>query len=229
MNQNETPLLLAIDTSTDICSIVISNENKIFIHYLINIKRLHDKLLAEITRRALNDMDISLSSIDAVAISSGPGSFTGLRIGASFAKALCIDESPKLISVPTLFAYSVAAEEFAHLLNFNKIHALITANSGIVYHQIFDSNSQKISEPEMLQMKDVISNLALINNQNNNNELFIGNALLSIENTNFVKYSELNFMDAIKISKAGWRLFNQHSFIDPSTFEPEYIQDFLPK
>jgi len=228
MTQLENPLLLGIETSADICSVAISSENYNYIHYLINIKRFHDKLLAEITRRALNDLEIDLSSIDAVAISSGPGSFTGLRIGASFAKALCINGSPKFISVPTLFAYSVAAEEIARMFRIKKIHSIITANSGIIYHQIYDNNSNELSVTEMIKMNDFIENIK--NTEDSDNiDLYVGNALQSFNNVEILNYTELNYMDAIKISKAGWRLYKKGKFTDPTSFEPQYIQDVITK
>ena len=228
MNNIEQPLILSIDTSGDICSVSISSKNSFFLHYSINVKRYHDKLLAEITRRAMNDLEIDISSIDAIAISSGPGSFTGLRIGASFAKALCIDESPKLIAVPTLFAYSVAAEEVSNLLGIKKIHSLITANSGIVYHQLFDNNSNELSKPEMLKIDDIIENIKT-NKDNYRADFFVGNAVNSMSNINVLQYSELNSMDALKTSAAGWRLYNQALFVDSLTFEPQYIQDVITK
>ena len=224
----EKPLILSIDTSGDICSIAISSSNSFYLHYSINVKRYHDKLLAEITRRAMNDLEIDFSSIDAIAISSGPGSFTGLRIGASFAKALCIDESPKLIAVPTLLAYSVVAEETANLLGIKKIHSLISANSGITYHQLFDNKSNKLSEPEMLKIDNIIQDI-----QNNKDDckadFFVGNAVASLNNLNVLQISELNLMDALKNSVTAWRLYNQGLFTDPLTFEPEYIQDVITK
>jgi len=227
MNQINHPLLLSIDTSSDICSVAISSINTLYIHYEINVKKYHDKLLAELTRRALNDLEINIASIDAVAISSGPGSFTGLRIGASLAKALCIDEHPKLIAVPTLFAYSVAAEEIANLIGIKYIHSLISANSGIVYHQLYDNHSNKINEPEMLKISDIID--FVNNNKNNNTDFYVGNAVEFLKNTELLKYSEINTMDAVKISKAGWRLYNQGEFADATNFEPMYIQDAIVK
>ncbi|HRS01036.1 MAG TPA: tRNA (adenosine(37)-N6)-threonylcarbamoyltransferase complex dimerization subunit type 1 TsaB [Bacteroidota bacterium] len=228
MNQLENPLLLAIETSADICSVSISSENYIYVHYLINIKRFHDKLLAEITRRALNDLELELSSIDTVALSSGPGSFTGLRIGASFAKALCVDGSPKFISVPTLFAYSVASEEIVQILEIKRIHSIITANSGIIYHQLFDNKSNELSEIEMIKMNDFIENINYTENRNNS-DLYVGNALELIDNIKLLNYKELNYMDAHKVSKAGWRLYKQGKFSDPTNFEPQYIQDIITK
>lgn len=228
MNQIEKPLILSIDTSADICSIAISNRNSFYLHYAINVKRYHDKLLADLTHRALNDLEIDLSSIDAIAISSGPGSFTGLRIGASFVKALCIDESPKLIAVPTLLAYSISAEEISNLLGINKIHTLISANSGIVYHQLFDNKSNKLSEPEMLKIDDIIQDIQT-NKDNCTADFFVGNAVNSLRNMNVSQYSELNIMDAIKTSAAAWRLYSQGLFADSLTFEPQYIQDVITK
>lgn len=213
----QSPLILSIDTSADSCSVLISSKNNLLLSYSIKIKRLHDKLLAELTNRALKDLDISLDAISAVAISSGPGSFTGLRIGASFSKALTIDNSPKLISLPTLYAFAVEFEPFAKLMNYSSITSVISANSGMIYKQIFNLNSEPISDIEFLH-KDKL--------QLNDETLLCGNFDDTIANNNNNFYTKLT---PESIAEAAYRLFLNNKFVNSIDFEPLYIQEFIPK
>lgn len=215
--QLQTPLILSIDTSADSCNVLISSKNNLLLSYSIKIKRLHDKLLAELTNRALKDLNISISNLAAIAISSGPGSFTGLRIGAAFAKALTIDNSPKLISLPTLYAFAVEYETFAKKMNSKSITAIISANSGMIYKQIFNLNSEPQSQIEFIS-KDSL--------QLTNDTFLCGN--ITNLNENFPT-NPFNKLTPESIAESAYRLFLNDKFINSIDFEPLYIQDFVPR
>lgn len=210
-------LILSIDTSAINCSVVISENNKLLLSYSINIKKLHDRLLADFVKRALSDLSIPFSKISAVAISSGPGSFTGLRIGASFVKALAIDNSPKLIPLPTLQLFSIQAESIAKAYGLSKITSIISANSGMVYSQLFDVNSNCIHEPMFMHSSEVeFSKDSLY--CCDTNRIFSHDRIINIDNI---------YPDTL--AEGAYRKFIKSSFIDSELYEPEYIQDFVFK
>lgn len=210
-------LILSIDTSAINCSVVISENNNLLLSYSINLKKLHDKLLADFVKRALSDLSLPFSKISAVAISSGPGSFTGLRIGASFVKALTIDNSPKLIPLPTLQLFSIQAESIAKAYGLSKITSIISANSGMIYSQLFDNNSNCIHEPMFMHSSEVeFSKDSLY--CCDTNRIFSHDRIININNI----YPET-------LAEGAYRKFQTSSFIDATLYEPEYIQDFVFK
>lgn len=94
--------ILHIETSTDVCSVALS-ENGACLHYDINREgQAHAKVLAPFVRDALSFADNHAIPVDAVSVSIGPGSYTGLRIGLSTAKGVCYGRNIPLITLPTL-------------------------------------------------------------------------------------------------------------------------------
>lgn len=107
--------VLAIDTSSIVASVAIVEEEKLVAEFTINNKKTHSQTLLPMLEQMVKFADVSLESVDAIAISGGPGSFTGLRIGAATAKGLGLALNKPLIHVPTLkaLAYNmVGTSEF---------------------------------------------------------------------------------------------------------------------
>ncbi len=212
----EFPLILSLDTSLEICTIAISSGNTLIAENSINIKKLHDKLLAQMAKQSLSNLGLGIADLDAVAISSGPGSFTGLRIGAAFAIGLTIDNTPKLISLPTLLLFSVQSEEIAKLLNCTQIETILTANSGMAYHQLFNLNSNVISQPIFEKIQEI---------QPKEKSFIAGNYKISDRpflNTN-------NFIHPWVLAETSYRFYQNNQFIQSNEFEPIYLQEFIPK
>ena len=94
--------ILHIETSTDVCSVALSQDG-VCLHEEIDTNgRRHAEILAPFVEEAVSFADSHAIPLDAVAVSQGPGSYTGLRIGVSMAKGICFGQDLKLISVPTL-------------------------------------------------------------------------------------------------------------------------------
>lgn len=94
--------ILAIDTSSMVASAAVVDDDKLVAEYIINHKKTHSEQLMPIIEQVLQGCGTSIGEIDAVAVASGPGSFTGLRIGAATAKGLAHACGIKIIGVPTL-------------------------------------------------------------------------------------------------------------------------------
>lgn len=109
---NETAPILAIETSGEICgACVYYNENKFF-DFNIKLKNAHSEKLFGLIDAALNSAGITLTEINAIAVSAGPGSFTGLRIGMAAAKGLCIGQNKPIICAPTFDAAAYQISRF---------------------------------------------------------------------------------------------------------------------
>lgn len=101
--------ILAIDTTGLVASIAIVDENKTIGEFTTNYKKTHSQTLMPMLEQLMKILDMELSEIDYIACASGPGSFTGLRIGGATAKGLAHGLNKKIIPVPTLdaLAYNV--------------------------------------------------------------------------------------------------------------------------
>lgn len=120
--------ILGIETSADPLSVALVADGQLQGLFLLGEPHVHDRMAAELIRRLLEDCGLELSQLDAVAISAGPGSFTGLRIGASLAKGLCLDAPPVLVAVPTLEALAEQAVPLAALLGLQYILACLPSH-----------------------------------------------------------------------------------------------------
>jgi tRNA threonylcarbamoyladenosine biosynthesis protein TsaB len=94
--------VLAIDTSSMVASVAVMDEQKLLAEYTVSHKRTHSEQLMPMIERVLESCDTRIGDIDAIAVASGPGSFTGLRIGAATAKGLAHACNIKIVGVPTL-------------------------------------------------------------------------------------------------------------------------------
>ncbi|MFH1008077.1 MAG: tRNA (adenosine(37)-N6)-threonylcarbamoyltransferase complex dimerization subunit type 1 TsaB [Candidatus Latescibacterota bacterium] len=99
-----TMLVLGIETATWLGSVALVTESVVIAEYSLNIRRTHSERLMGMIARLLSDADVALEDLDGIAVSIGPGSFTGLRIGLSTAKGLCFANDLPLLAVPTLEA-----------------------------------------------------------------------------------------------------------------------------
>ena len=133
------PCILNIETSTDICSVALSVDGECVFNREDRTGHNHSVSLGVFVDETLTYADARDMHIDAVAVSCGPGSYTGLRIGVSMAKGICYARDAKLVAVPTLELLCVpvllgerAAEENALLC------PMIDARRMEVYAQLFD-------------------------------------------------------------------------------------------
>ena len=95
-------IILSIDSSTPVAGISVSDGNKLLGEVMINTQNTHSEKLMPMVQQILNDLQMNIQQIDAVAVTCGPGSFTGLRIGMATAKGIVQGGNKKLIAIPTL-------------------------------------------------------------------------------------------------------------------------------
>ena len=139
------PLILHLETSTKVCSVALS-QNGILLSHLDQSSDgyIHGEVLTLMIQDVLQSAKVTLEQIHAISYSSGPGSYTGLRIGLSTAKGLCFALQIPLIAIPTHLALFELAKQNG-LSSPTSVLALLDARRTEVYMQIFDSegNSQE--------------------------------------------------------------------------------------
>ena len=135
--------ILHLETATDICSVAISRLKEL-LSYRHSVKRnSHAEILNTLVQQSLDDARLRMSDLDAVAVSSGPGSYTGLRIGLSTAKGLCYALGIPLIGISTLDALAQAAIA-AHGDREAYYLPMIDARRMEVYTAVYDSEGERV-------------------------------------------------------------------------------------
>jgi len=214
--------ILSIETATTNCSVSLSNEGEILVlkedynNNFSHAERLHVYIDA-----VLKDAKITLPKLDAIAVSKGPGSYTGLRIGVSAAKGLCYALDIPLISIATL-------EALAHQIKIEEgvIVPMLDARRMEVYSAVFDFEHDQIRATQ-----------AQILEENSFNEYFekgpvyfIGSGvektkeLIVHKNAIFVenKLPSTNEMGLLAYNK-----YKKNDIEDVAYFEPYYLKDFI--
>ncbi len=219
-SKQSSSLLLCIETSGSLCGVALADAASQMLLAELSFSEpfLHDRLLAEATRSLLAMSGIALSDLAAVAVSAGPGSFTGLRIGAAFAKALCFENSPKLLAVPTLQAIALAAAPAARLLGKESICVGIPSHKHLVYVQHFSLDNVPLGAIELLD-ETLLTSASDI--------FYAGGAFLGKAGAQTLP--ELCRITPAMIAGCAITRFHEQAFIPAEDFVPLYAQEFVPK
>tara|TARA_B100000768_G_scaffold79674_1_gene75796 strand:+ start:4898 stop:5566 length:669 start_codon:yes stop_codon:yes gene_type:complete len=218
--------ILNIESSTTNCSISLCFDGKVIsIREKNNEKYSHSTKLHTFIKHVLNESNVSLQELSAIAVSKGPGSYTGLRIGVAAAKGLCYALDIPLISIPTLLV-------LAKQIKFKKeglIIPVLDARRNEVYSGVYDTSYNKMRKvmPEIIN-EDSFGELA-----SNNKLYFIGNGQekcnrLIKNNPNLIFSSYSTFPSANEMASLSFEQFNDSKFEDIAYFEPDYLKNFIP-
>ncbi len=138
--------ILALDSSGLVASVAVMEEDILLAEYTMNYKKTHSQTLLPMVDEMAKMIELDLSTVDAIAVAGGPGSFTGLRIGSATAKGLGLALKKPLISVPTVdgLAYNLCGTD-------KLVCPLMDARRNQVYTGIyeFEGSSLKVLEPQM--------------------------------------------------------------------------------
>ena len=143
--------ILAIDSSSMVATVAITTDGILNAEYTINHKKTHSQTLLPMIAEIVKMIEIDLDSIDAVAITGGPGSYTGLRIGSATAKGIGLALNKPIINVPTMdaLAYNLYSSQYV-------ICPIMDARRGQVYTGIykFEETEMKTIKPQCIMMID---------------------------------------------------------------------------
>jgi tRNA threonylcarbamoyladenosine biosynthesis protein TsaB len=217
--------ILCIETATKNCSVALSVNGSVIALYEDNPKNeagkhfSHAEKLQQYITQVLAEAKVSKNKLDAVAVSKGPGSYTGLRIGVSAAKGLCYALDIPLISISTLAS-------LARQVNGTLVIPMLDARRMEVYSAVFSSEMEQIrhTEAQIITQDSFETYLAgavvtFIGDGvekfqamcTHPNAVFINNALPSA--------SQMAAIATIK--------YNKSTFEDVAYFEPYYLKDFI--
>ena len=214
--------ILHIETSSRNCSVAISDGEKLLcLCEEVSENYKQSESLHTFVEWALEGAEISLKDLDAVSLGKGPGSYTGLRIGAASAKGFCYGLKVPLIATNSL---ETMIEPFLGK-NYDVIIPLIDARRMEVYCAVFDGNSGEMITETEAKILDEKSFTELEGKK----VLFVGDGaakakdILQISNAEF----DANIYPSAKyLIKKSVEKFNQKDFEDVAYFEPFYLKDF---
>ena len=223
--------ILHIETSTDVCSVAVTNDMHLIWNEEDHSGPNHAVSLGVFVDQALSYIDHDGLELDAVAVSSGPGSYTGLRIGVSMAKGVCFGRDAKLISVPTLEALCTPlllgekVEEGALLC------PMLDARRMEVYAQIFDRALKEVRPIGA----DVVDADTYKEYLDKGPVYFFGNGAAKCKDV--ITHPNARFIDGIEtlaknMHPLSERRFYKGQFEDVAYFVPFYLKEFqatLPK
>jgi len=224
-------LILNIETSTQVCSVCLSDGGKVIAMRESNDDKSHARLLNLFIEEILKENKLNFGQLDAVAVSKGPGSYTGLRIGVSTAKGLCYAKNIPLIAVHTLesMAYGVIHHKY------NKSEGsdselvfvpMIDARRMEVYSAFFNINGEMIREVEA----EIIDENSYQDILKDKKMIFFGDGAEKIKSV--LKNSNAIFIDNVYPSSEYMAdlseiAFNKKQFENVAYFEPFYLKDFV--
>jgi len=213
-------LILSIETSSNTCGIALSSNGDVISEYSYFAKNNHDKLLAEYFSRTLIDSEIQITDLDAIALSTGPGSFTGIRIGSAFVKGLLFGSKVKFIAVPTLESLQSASLEFAKSLQKDVIASYIKSHKDLYFYQEFNLSTLIRTEIEIIEENNLKERLS-------KDVIYAGNYNLNFEQLKTL--SGLQKLTPRFVAKRAYEKFTQNEFDDIESYTPLYQLDFTPK
>lgn len=216
-------LILSIETSTTVCSVALTEQGKTMAKEILYTEQSHSTHLTLLIQAVLKKSKRKLSELKAVAVSEGPGSYTGLRIGVSTAKGLCYTLGVPLIAISTLkvMAKQMAVNEPSEAL----LIPMLDARRMEVYTATFTKELTLIQavRPVILDENSFSETLAA------DRVLFFGNGsnkfeeILTHENASFI--NEI-VPEAWAVGLLAAEKFEKDDFVDVAYFEPNYLKAY---
>jgi tRNA threonylcarbamoyladenosine biosynthesis protein TsaB len=226
------PVILHVETSTNVCSIAVSENGKLIFEKSNKEGLNHAKLLSPFINEALVFLSEKGKKLEAIAVSSGPGSYTGLRIGVSTAKGLCYGMDIPLISVSTLEIISIAAKKvLEETLNVN-------LNSQYLFCPMIDARRMEVYSAFFNNKNKLVKNISAdIITENSYSDIlevqpvyFFGNGAEKCKP--LLKNPSAHFLDNIEPLAENMiilaeKKFKERKFEDVAYFEPFYLKEFF--
>ena len=221
--------ILNIETSTDVCSVAISDNGQVIFNKEDHSGPNHAVKLGVFVDEALSFLDSHGLPLEAVAVSCGPGSYTGLRIGVSMAKGICYGRGVKLIAVPTLELMAVPVLLGEHPEDENAlIVPMLDARRMEVYAEVFD-RALKVVRPIQADVVDADTYKEYLDK---GSVYFFGNGAAKCMET--INHPNAHLVKDIgplakNMAPLAEKRFAEGKFEDVAYFVPFYLKDFVAK
>ena len=223
-------MILCLETATPVCSVALNDGNRCLALRECVGQNAHSEKITIFIKEVLDEVGIGYEQLDAVAVSQGPGSYTGLRIGVSTAKGVCYAADRKMMAIDTLHAMACGMKErLGNELQANDLLIpMIDARRMEVYASIFDADLNKLEDTA-----------ALVIDENSFNELvaegrkiwLFGDGAPKLKLV-FANRPEIQIVEGFNPSAAFMASLAEQQlkagkFVDVAYFEPFYLKDFI--
>jgi len=225
-------IILCIETATSVCSVAIAGDNTLIATRESDQKNVHASLVSVFIDEALREAGLKFEDLDAVAVSKGPGSYTGLRIGVSTAKGLCYALDIPLITIST--PRSMATGMIAYLKNSNEqvdiatlVCPMIDARRMEVYSAIYNLDNEEIRKIRA----DIVDSDSFKEYLQISPVYFFGDGAEKCKETlshqSNAHFNTTVFPSAVHMIDLAFERFRSKQFVDVAYFEPFYLKDFI--
>ena len=223
-------MILCLETATPVCSVALNDGNRCLALRECVGQNAHSEKITIFIKEVLDEVGIGYEQLDAVAVSQGPGSYTGLRIGVSTAKGVCYAADRKMMAIDTLQAMACGMKErLGNQLQANDLLIpMIDARRMEVYASIFDADLNKVEDTA-----------ALVIDENSFSELaaegrkiwLFGDGAPKLKAV-FLNRPEIQIVEGFNPSAAFMASLAEEQlkdgkFVDVAYFEPFYLKDFI--
>jgi tRNA threonylcarbamoyladenosine biosynthesis protein TsaB len=218
-------IILGIETGGDNCSVALSKGNEI-VAIRESGGREHSKYLSVFVENLFKDSGLSYGDVDAVAVSKGPGSYTGLRIGVATAKGICYGAGKPLIAINSLLSLASVCRDISLPLSSQLIFCpMIDARRLEVYTALFDMSLQQLSDTEAM----IITEDSFAEILSTQKICFFGSGATKCKD--IIKSPNAMFVEiensASGLVRPAVEAFNDKLFEDTAYFEPFYLKNFV--
>lgn len=214
--------IILIETSTALCSVALAEDGKVTAYRESSAPKAHASLTAVFVQEVLEERGVKLADCDAVCVSKGPGSYTGLRVGVSTAKGLCFGSGKPLLAVGTLDTLVAQAAEIAGNPRF--IVPMIDARRMEVYSAVFE-NGKQITETTPV----IVDETSYTEYLEQGPVLFIGDGAGKCADV--IKHPNAHFCQCNPKASAmlapAIAAYRAGQFEDVAYFEPFYLKEFV--
>jgi tRNA threonylcarbamoyladenosine biosynthesis protein TsaB len=213
--------ILLIETSTALCSVALAQDGAVTSYRESSAPKAHASLTAVFIQEMLAERGLTLADCDAICVSKGPGSYTGLRVGVSTAKGLCFGSGKPLLAVGTLDTLVAQADEIGDL---KYIIPMIDARRMEVYTAVFE-NGVQITETSPM----IIDETSFAEYLEQGPCLFIGDGAGKCADV--IKHPNAQFCQCWPKASAmlvpAMAAYKEKRFEDVAYFEPFYLKEFV--
>ena len=227
--------IILIETSTALCSVALAEDGAVTAYRESSAPKAHASLTAVFVQEVLDERNLKLSDCDAVCVSKGPGSYTGLRVGVSTAKGLCFGSGLPLLAAGTLDTLVSQAGMVEESQDYKYIIPMIDARRMEVYSAVFENND-KTSDETCASYRQINETSPVIVDENSFAEylekgscLFIGDGAGKCADV--IKHPNAHFCQcnpkASAMLSPALTAFELKEFCDVAYFEPFYLKEFV--
>lgn len=221
-------LILSIETSGTSCSVALGRDSSLLGELQIDLGYSHNENLAQFVHDLMAESKVSIKNLDAISLSSGPGSYTGLRIGSAFCKGLCTALAIPLITIDSLLIMTMHSRvrELEH--DFDLLLPSIDARREEIYFGLYTRERKLILQSRPL----ILSDENLKSYTCGKTVLVFGNGASKIER--YPSDEKFQFIDEVKplaenMLQLAFSKFQSKEFENIDEFKPNYVKPYYTK